>query len=274
MAGPRGKQEIESLLRSSGYAEEWHVRRLVETALLMPPAEDGARMVDLGTHPAVLNVLAQVGGYEQVDGVDSDEARAASWTVDMPVWGSDALRTYRIHNRDLQRDRLPFEDESIHLVTCLETLEHLLDPMHMLIEANRILEPGGTLLLTTPNVVSWRAMLRAAVHKHPLVYPALVPGLTTNRHNIEYTPGLARTLLAAAGLGGVVRTRAWWYRVSAFDKARLVLAGFRPADRGDIIVAVVQKRSAPVVRFPPEVYQIDEETAARVGDTRLTYRRV
>lgn len=94
-------------------------------------------------------------------------------------------------------------------MTCLETLEHLLDPMHMLIEANRVLEPGGTLLLTTPNVVSWRSMLRAAVHKHPLVYPALVPGLTTNRHNIEYTPGLARTLLAAAGFSGVVRTRAW-----------------------------------------------------------------
>ena len=273
MAALKGKREIESLLRASGYTEEWHMRRLVETALLVPPASAGARMVDLGTHPAVLNVLAQVGGYDQVDGVDCDEGRPSSWSVEMPVWASDEVRTYRVHNRDVQRDRLPFENDSVDLVTCLETLEHLLDPMHLLIESNRILKPGGTLLLTTPNVVSWRSMLRAAVHKHPLVYPVLIPGLDTNRHNIEYTPRLARALLTAAGFAGDVRTRAWWYRVSLFDKARLVLAGFRPGDRGDIIVAVVRKCSAPVVRFPPEVYQVTDETAASAGVPTLTYRR-
>lgn len=271
MTEPWTEAAIEELLRASGYAEEWHVRRLIQTARHVPPAGRGARMVDLGTHPAVLNVVAQVGAYEHAEGVDCDEGGLSSWTVDLPVRGSDATRRYRIHNRDLQRDRLPVDDGSVDLVTCLETLEHLLDPMHLLIEANRILKPGGTLLLTTPNVVSWRSMLRAAVHKHPLVYPMLVPGLTTNRHNIEYTPDLARTLLTAAGFDGRVETRAWWYRVSLLDKARLTLAGFRPRDRGDIILARTRKVSAPKERFPGEVYQVDEP--ARNADTTLTYRR-
>jgi SAM-dependent methyltransferase len=272
-ARPKSKRDIESLLRASGYDEDWHVRRLVQSALLLPVGGPGSRLVDLGTHPAVLNVLAQVGGYQHADGVDSDAARPSSWTVAKPSWGSQALRSYPIHNRDLQRDRLPFDDASVDLVTCLETLEHLLDPMHLLIEANRILKPGAKMLLTTPNVVSWRSMLRAAVHKHPLVYPVLVPGLTTNRHNIEYTPDQARALLAAAGFGGMIETRAWWYRVSWFDKARLTLAGFRPRDRGDIIVALVEKRSPPVSRYPPEVYQTSDAAAARRSDTTLTHGR-
>jgi SAM-dependent methyltransferase len=270
---PKGKREIEALLRASGYAEEWHVRRLVETALLLPPASPGARMVDLGTHPAVLNVLAQVGGYGDAEGVDYDAAGPELWTVDLPVWGGGEERSYRIHNRDLQRDRLPFDDETVDLVTSLETLEHLLDPMHLLIEANRILKPGGAMLLTTPNVVSWRSLLRAAEHKSPLIYPLLVPGCETNRHNIEYTPPVARALLAGAGFGGEVTTRAWWYRVSWLAKARLVLAGFRPGDRGDIIVARVQKRSAPTVRYPPEAYQLERKHVARNHDTTLEYRR-
>lgn len=273
MASLRRERDIESLLRASGYSEEFHMRRLVQSALALPPAAGAARLVDLGTHPAVLNVLAQVGGYDHAEGVDCDEALPSSWTVSMPIWNSQAPRTYCIHNRDLERDRLPFEDGSVQIVTCLETIEHLLDPMHLLIEANRILESGGTLFLTTPNVVSWRSLLRAAVHKHPLAYPMLVPGLTTNRHNIEYTPDLARVLLAAAGFDGVVSTRVWWCRVSPLDKARLLLAGFRPRDRGDIIVALVRKRSAPVLRFPAELYQLDEQTAARNGDPTLAYRR-
>jgi SAM-dependent methyltransferase len=274
MEGPRNERDIEALLRASGYSEEWHVRRLVQSALVLPRATGDSRMVDLGTHPAVLNVLAQVGGYERVEGVDSDESRPSTWTVDMPAWNSpQSRRTYQIHNRDLQRDRLPFDDGSVRLVTCLETLEHLLDPMHLLIEINRILEVGGILFLTTPNVVSWRSMLRAAVHKHPLVYPTLVPGLDTNRHNIEYTPGMVRILLAAAGFAGNVETRAWWYHVGIFDKARLVLAGFRPSDRGDIIVALVRKESSPVLRYPPELYQIDERAAAANAHPALTYRR-
>jgi SAM-dependent methyltransferase len=270
MSEPWTEAAIESLLRASGYTEEWHVRRLVQTSLRLPPAAQGGRLVDLGTHPAVLNVLSQVGAYENAEGVDYDERGPQSWTVDLPIHESDTKRRYRIHNRDLQRDRLPFDDESVDVITCLETLEHLLDPMHLLIEANRILRRGGTLLLTTPNVVSWRSMLRAAVHKHPLVYPMLIPGLTTNRHNIEYTPDLVRTLLAAAGFEGRVATRAWWYRVSWLDKARLTLAGFMPRDRGDIILAHMRKVSPPRERYPADIYQVDE--AARRADTKLSYR--
>lgn len=267
------RSAIEALLRGSGYTDEWHIRRLVETALLVPPATAGARLVDLGTHPAVLNVLASVGGYEQADGVDCVEGGPGHWQVTLPAPGGTGDRSYTIHNRDLQQDRLPFEDECADLVTALEVLEHLLDPMHLLIEANRVLKPGGLLLLTTPNAVSWRSVLRSARRWHPFVYPVLIPGLDTNRHNIEYTPDQMRSLLAAAGFDGHVSTRAWWYRISWLDKLRLTLAGFRPRDRGDSIVVTSRKVSRPKLRFPPALYQLTPEMLKRNESTTLTYRR-
>jgi hypothetical protein len=50
-----------------------------------------------------------------------------------------------------------------------------------------------------------------------------------------------------------------------------MLAGFRPRDRGDIILARVRKASAPRERFPADVYQVQE--ADRNASTTLFYRR-
>ena len=264
--------EIIRALPGIGYTEEWHFRRIARTALLVPPAVEGARLVDLGTHPSVLHVIAEVGGYAHAEGVDCRPEGPPWWTVDVPGWGGGTERSYRIHNRDLQRDRLPFEDSSVDLVTSLETLEHLLDPMHYLIEVNRILRPGGRFLFTTPNAVSWRSMIRAARRQHPFVYPVLIPRLDTNRHNIEYTPAQVRTLMDAAGFDGRVFTRAWWYDVGWLQKLRFTLAGFRPRDRGDIIVGLVTKVAVPRLRYPPELYLLSEEDRLRNDDTRLDFR--
>ncbi len=46
--------------------------------------------------------------------------------------------------------RLPFADESIHHVICLEVLEHVRWPDQLLAEVARVLKPGGQLLLSMP----------------------------------------------------------------------------------------------------------------------------
>jgi ubiquinone/menaquinone biosynthesis C-methylase UbiE len=45
---------------------------------------------------------------------------------------------------------LPFADSSFDLVLCAETLEHVQDVGLLVSEARRVLEPGGTLAVTTP----------------------------------------------------------------------------------------------------------------------------
>lgn len=53
---------------------------------------------------------------------------------------------------NFELDTFPFEDKTFDLVLCMEVIEHLAySPNHMLTEAHRVLKPGGTLLLSTPN---------------------------------------------------------------------------------------------------------------------------
>jgi 2-polyprenyl-3-methyl-5-hydroxy-6-metoxy-1,4-benzoquinol methylase len=49
----------------------------------------------------------------------------------------------------------PFEDGRFDVVFAGEVLEHVFDPNAMLDECRRVLKPGGILLLTTPNLLSW-----------------------------------------------------------------------------------------------------------------------
>ena len=56
-------------------------------------------------------------------------------------------------------DRLPLEDETADVVICQEGIEHVHNQLGLLGELNRILKPGGRLLLTTPSISHARARL-------------------------------------------------------------------------------------------------------------------
>ncbi len=51
--------------------------------------------------------------------------------------------------------KLPFADNEFDLIWCSEVIEHLLDPPFTVAEFKRVLKPGGTLLMTTPNQGFW-----------------------------------------------------------------------------------------------------------------------
>jgi SAM-dependent methyltransferase len=82
---------------------------------------------------------------------------------------------------------LPFPDESFDAVYAGEIVEHVADPMAALAEWNRVLAPGGTLILTTPN--RERLLARANRAEMP-VHP---------EHVRELSLPQARAMLKASG---------------------------------------------------------------------------
>lgn len=60
---------------------------------------------------------------------------------------------------------LPFPEATFDAVILSEVIEHLVDPDHTVDEVHRVLRPGGTFLVTTPNLAAWfnRLLLAAGV---------------------------------------------------------------------------------------------------------------
>lgn len=68
--------------------------------------------------------------------------------VDLVQWPSPYTKTYIC---DLNTDPLPFKDGEMDVVTMGCTLAHVARPLKLLADINRVLTPGGTLILTSPN---------------------------------------------------------------------------------------------------------------------------
>ncbi len=56
--------------------------------------------------------------------------------------------------------RFPFAEGHFDAITCIEGLEHVHDPFHVLGEFYRLLRPGGRLLLSTPNIHNVRSRIK------------------------------------------------------------------------------------------------------------------
>lgn len=82
---------------------------------------------------------------------------------------------------DLNRP-LELPDHSFDTIVSIEVIEHLENPRSVIREWNRLLSPGGTLIFSTPNNESWRALISLLCRGHFIAfndscYPAHITAL-------------------------------------------------------------------------------------------------
>lgn len=65
-------------------------------------------------------------------------------------------------------ERLPADDASVECVIAGEIIEHVPNPDDLLREIRRVLVPGGLLVLSTPNLVSWANRILVPLGVQPL----------------------------------------------------------------------------------------------------------
>jgi len=166
---------------------------------------------------------------------------------------------------DAEKDIYPYPDGHFEAVLACEIFEHLLhDPMHMLLEMRRVLEDGGTLLLTTPNVVSYTAVARVLEQSgHPQLFSKYADPRgefadTEIPHVREYTPPELREVLEAAGyeVENLFTEVIPGYGTDSWVKGFLERNGFSSAFRGEQMYAIARKRAGlPITRYPKFLYE-------------------
>lgn len=85
--------------------------------------------------------------------------------------------------------RLPFDDGEFDAVVCLEGVEHLLNPVALIAELARVTRRGGSIVVSTPNVMNFYSRLQYLFtgfpyQFNPAAVPQLAPGTAGDRGHV------------------------------------------------------------------------------------------
>jgi glycosyltransferase involved in cell wall biosynthesis/SAM-dependent methyltransferase len=260
--------EVEQYLRGWAVDEasrdylDTHRTRLVRTLEITPAGGPGDRILEMGAYLQVTPALHNKLGYGEVRGCYyGPTGRIDHRTV---TSADGETFTCEIDHFDAEKDRFPYPDEHFSTVLCCELIEHLFeDPMHLMSEINRILKPGGHLVLTTPNVAALRGISAILLGYHPgffhaYIKPAAESGEVDARHNREYTAREVHRLLDTSGFA-VARLETGEFRDlphPEFGWVTHLLRRYRLETelRGDGIYALGRKTGPVKERYPGWLY--------------------
>ena len=239
-----------------------HITRLAKTLSITPPGNAQQRILEMGSYVQITAALHTKLGYGEVRGCYFGPTGKVDHKHVVSSDGEEFECEIDLFNAE--KDRFPYADASFDTVLCCELLEHLTeDPMFMMVEINRILKPGGHLVLTTPNIGSLRAISAILQGYHPGFFPAYIrpsePGQEAEaRHNREYTPREIERLFLDAGLE-ITLLETGEFREEPHPEHAWVndlLERYRlPAEnRGDGVYAVGRKTGAVRDRYPGWLY--------------------
>ncbi len=239
-----------------------HKSRFVHTLEITPPGDETQSVLEMGAYMQITAPLKFQLGYGYVRGCYYGKLGR----VDHKKITSDSGEVFEcdIDHFDAEKDIYPYPDASFNTVLCCELLEHLFeDPMHMMTEINRILKPGGHLVLTTPNIGSLRSVSAILLGYHPSFFPAYIrPRVegeeTEARHNREYVPMEIQHLLTDSGFE-MVRLETGEFLDEPhpeFGWVTHLLKRYNLSHnlRGDGIYAVARKAGAVKNRWPAWLY--------------------
>lgn len=156
-----------------------------EVQALVP--RDARRILDIGCSSGALGAALRERQGARVVGIEGDEAYAADAgarldavvTADLETWDPGTLR------------------EAFDCVICADVLEHLRDPEAVLARLAAVVEPGGAVVVSLPNVRHWETFWQLGVRG---TWPRRSLGIFDRTHLRWFTLRDAWGLVEGAGL--------------------------------------------------------------------------
>jgi glycosyltransferase involved in cell wall biosynthesis/SAM-dependent methyltransferase len=239
-----------------------HLTRLRRTLEITPPGTAGDRILEMGAYMQITPALHSKLGYGEVRGCYLGAPGRTDHKQAVSLDGEEFHCEIDLFNAE--KDVFPYPDGHFSTVLCCELIEHLAeDPMFLMSEVNRVLKPGGHLVLTTPNIGSLHAISAILQGYHPGFFPAYLKPAPEGvepeaRHNREYTPkeimlllldaGFEVTLLETGPFRDVPRPEDHWIE-------HLLERYLLPVElRGDGIYAAGRKTGPVKQRYPSWLY--------------------
>lgn len=200
----RALDHLEPLVRAEPHYGDFlrHRARYASDVSVLSQVLDGSPVLEVGSFPGHFTALLKVLGVSCVS-VDIAPHR-------LGVLGKHFQLDVR--RCDIEREPLPFKNESLRYVVFSEVLEHLrVDPLFTLSELNRVMTSAGYLLLTTPNLYSVQQCLRFLSGRgfgDPLVEFMKLRAIGHMGHVREYSHRDVRRFLQYAGF----QVQQVWYK--------------------------------------------------------------
>jgi methionine biosynthesis protein MetW len=102
---------------------------------------NGQRLLDIGCGNGELGIIAK-NKFKQIFGIDISKCAL-----------EEAHKVGLIVKQvNLNREPVPYEENTFDAVTCLDVIEHVFNPNYLIAEIRRILKPNGILIISFPNV--------------------------------------------------------------------------------------------------------------------------
>jgi SAM-dependent methyltransferase len=168
---------------------KWHFKRFLHTYDLAEGLK--GRCLELGAAPYFMTIILRQ--FTNLDlalanyfGPDSEDFAENIFYRDF-FTGKERSLDLDYHYFNIEGTRFPFRDAEFDVVLFCEIIEHLFaDPLSVLKEIKRVLKPGGTLILTTPNAARLEnvAKMIAGINVY---HPYSGYWGPYGRHNREYT---------------------------------------------------------------------------------------
>ena len=249
--------DIESVLRelilpTDNYHQN-HKRRMARTLQVLKDNKPKGRLLELGGSGVFTLAAKELFPDLEVEVTNFDSSQSLVHEF-CPSMGKK-YACFKAYNIDLETDSIPAENDSYDWVTCCEVIEHMeIDPMAMMWEINRVVKRGGSLLLTTPNVVSSRGIAKMLAGVEPYFYMQYRHDRSFYRHNYEYSIHSLMQVVQASGFDGSIWTEDCFEDGMPGPVNKLKKAGFEVNHVGDNIFVMAEKVGPVKDRHPRAIY--------------------